>query len=184
MEKEDLGLILIILTWIIPFVYIVYYLLQGVGFGSYSLIEKIGKEPSLFIIDLILFYIGLILIVKSLNKNKARTFLNYLYLIPIINVLVSGIYSSSIIGFTEGMKIFTEGMFISMYNFLILTTLLLINLNIKESLTKFFVNEKGVLIVIAEFIIFGALRYFYGPSFTMMIIFMIIIPISIYILHS
>ena len=183
MKQEDLGSILIILTWITPLIYIIYYLLQGIGFGTYSLIQKIGKEPLLFIIDLILFYIGLILISKNLDKNKAREFLNYLYLIPIINVLISGIYASSIIGFPDGMKIFIDGMFISMYNLLILTTLLLIDLNTKMNLTKFFINEKGALTVIAEFIIFGVLRYFYGPSFIIMLIFIIVIPVSIYILY-
>ena len=181
MKNEDMGLIAILLTWIIPLVYVVYYQLQGTG--GYDLIKNMGKDPYLFIVDLVLFYIGIVLIVKNVDRNKVGVFLNYLYSIPIINILVSATYSSSVLGFPDGLKIFTDGMLISMYNFLILTTLLLIDLNIKMNLTRFLAEEKNILVVIAEFIIFAVIRYFYGPSFITMIIFIFIVPISIYILN-
>ncbi len=181
MKNEDIGSIAILLTWIFPLAYYIYYQLQGIG--GYELIRNMGKNPYLFIIDLVLFYIGITLIVKNVNKDKVRVFLNYLYSIPIINILVAAIYSYSALGFSDGLKIFTDGMLISMYNFLILATLLLIDLNIRMDLTRFLTEEKNIFIVIAEFIIFAILRYFYGPSFIMMIAFIFIIPISIYILN-
>lgn len=186
MREEDLGLILIFLTWIIPVIYIGYFISQGMGFGSYSLIQKIGKDPILFTIDLILFYIGLISVARGLrdNREEIRGFLNYLYIFPIINVLISALYSSSCYGFPEGMKIFTDGMFISMYNLLILGTLLLIDLNIKMKISTFPLREKGLLAVLAEFIAFGFLRYFYGPSFILMTVFLIIIPLTIFLLYK
>jgi hypothetical protein len=178
MRREDTGTLLIISTWIIPLIYLSYLSATSqTGFLSYESVSKLGKDPYIFLVDLILFLIGTLLIITGLKTDRSRTlkFINYLYFFPIVNILISGLYSATLNGLPDGLSIYLDGIFITMYNFLILLSLIVIELRVSEISLKSLGKERGIIILISEFIAFAIIRYYTGSSFPLMAAFLIII---------
>lgn len=180
MKKQDIGIVLIFLTWIIPITYSILLMLEGQQLWSLETGLNIGKNPTIFLIDLILFYSGFTLIINGLrgNKEKIKEFLNYIYFIPILNILIAFLYSLFLQGINGIIKIFSEALFISIYNFSILLTLITVDIKIKTPLINLIKDTWKLLILILEFGAYAILVYIAGPSFLTMMVFIALLIIT------
>ncbi len=185
MNKEDIGIIMVIATLVIPLAYVAYLCTAGqLAFGSYEVVSELGKNPIIFLVDVILFLLGTTLIITSIEEDKAAKFIGYLYIIPVFNVVVAAVYSIGAAGFPSGLGVFIDAMFISMYNFIVLLSLFLIDLRSKGIGMEVFKKERGTLILIAEFLVYLVLRIQMGPSFPLMAFFMALAIATSFIFYS
>ena len=119
MSRTDLGLILVLGTYAVMFGFIGY---QGFTYGFKDLVEVAyvpGKNPILFIINLILYLAGSYLILDSFRGdvdrvNEAVDIL--FFIVPSVNIISAFLYLIAVSGGEGLIEFGTEVYFILMYN--------------------------------------------------------------------
>ena len=152
MSRTDLGLILVLTTYIVMFGFIGY---QGFTQGFKDLVEVAyvpGKNPILFIINIVLYLAGSYFILNSFRGNVDR--INeavdiLFFIIPSINIISAFLYLVAVSGGEGLIEFGTEVHFILMYN--VILYFVGVSLLIKKidftKLPKEILGYLGILIV-------------------------------------
>jgi len=179
--SEDIATILLLLTWINPLGFLIYHVAVLHHPLNYNMILKLGKDPVLFLTDIVFFEVSVYLFItsKHIREREKRDIIKMCYLVPVMNILLSLIGGAIFSGLHGFVYILIEAPFISMYNLLIALYLIALNMRIRP---KPLIPTKHMIVglaVIIEFAIYAILRYFYGPSFYLLISFLIAIVVSL-----
>lgn len=122
MEKSDIGIILIFITYLTTIGYIIFEYYIGNIDLPYKIAFVIGKSPYLFILNLVLYLIGSYLLINGVSRNKEELdpMIDMLFFfMPTLNLVIAFLFLVMTAG-GEGILYFgTEVYFILMYNFLL-----------------------------------------------------------------
>jgi len=173
MKRRDIGIILIMLTYLTMLGAVVYHQLN-IGFkDAVDVAIYIGKNPYLFILNLILYFIGGYLLINDFRNNpdKLNNIIDMIFfVIPTINIVSALIYLAALAG-GEGILIFSSGTyFILMYN----TILYIIGISLQTKIRVKYRDIKIILGFIAIFVIYILFRLFIGVYPIIETIFLII----------
>lgn len=178
-KGEDIGILLILTTWITTLAKFIYNTVTGIDPTSIEAVIQIGKDASLFILNIILFMSGLIILLRAIKDrvDEVKSVINTLYFYPIINIIIASIFSVSLLGL-DGLIIFIKAPFISMYNFIIFLSIFIIELRIIGGIEIIYKKDRLPVIIALQLFTYIALRIMLGPSFYLMAIFLIIILLT------
>ena len=165
MNIRDLGLIILLITWLDTIIYSIYLTLNNnIPVTSIENINNIGRNPYLFILNVILFSLSIYIVLKNSPKNEARILKKIFWVYPITTLLITLIYLVIIAG-AHALDIFTKALFIPMYIFITLFTTFLVDLSIKPIQISDYTKKYMLILTLAvELIIYIILRILFGAS--------------------
>lgn len=164
MDLRDLGLIALLLTWIDTLVYSIYlHIIRSFPFATLENFLEIGRNPVLFLTNLVLFHISIYILLRYSDKEREvikRIFWAY----PLTNMVIAVLYALLIAG-ADGMIFFFKAPFIVMYSFITQLTVFLIDLEILPiKFTQYVKENILVFTLVAELFIYIIVRVLFGAS--------------------
>ena len=171
-RKADIGILSITGTYLTMFIYLIYAYISGELKNSVDIAFKIGKNPYLFIINLVLFMIGGYLILQDIevkDREKVRDIL--FFLIPTANLVLAFLYLLAVSGGEGAIYFSSEVYFILMYN----TLLYLIG--ILTSIKRIEISKEVRIILgyVLLFAVYALVRLFIGVYPVVEFLFLIIV---------
>jgi len=122
LEKSDVGIVLILITYLTTLGYIMFEYYIGNIDLPYKIAFVVGKSPYLFILNLILYLIGSYLLMNGvlINKEELEPMIDMLFFfIPTLNLVIAFLFLVVTAGGESILYFGTEVYFILMYNFLL-----------------------------------------------------------------
>jgi len=165
MNIRDVGLIALLITWLDTIIYSIYLMInKNISITSIENLYEIGRNPYLFILNVILFSLSIYIILKNSPENERNILKKIFWGYPIATLLITLIYSLIIAG-AEGLNIFTKSLFIPMYIFVTLLTTFLADLSIKPiNISEYIKKYLLIFTLTIELTIYLILRILLGAS--------------------
>ncbi len=165
MNIRDVGLIALLITWLDTIIYSIYLMInKNISITSIENLYEIGRNPYLFILNVILFSLSIYIVLKNSPENERNILKKVFWGYPIATLLITLIYSLIIAG-GEGLNIFTKSLFIPMYIFVTLLTTFLADLSIKPiKISEYIKKYSLIFTLIVELAVYLILRILLGAS--------------------
>ena len=180
MDKRDLGVILVMSTYILLTIRAAYsYIIEGLS-DPINLYHNVTSDPILFLTNLVLYLIGSYLIVTLSAKDVRDMWINILFfIIPTMTVLFIILYLLIFSGVTGLLLLYGTSQF-PLYHvaLVILSGIIVVSRQGKVNISAVYY----ALPFIGLMALYGVIRVFYGISAAFFFIFLIIAGIvSIYL---
>ncbi len=165
MNLRDVGLILLLITWVDTIILSLYNtLVRNLSILSIENLYEIGRNPYLFLMNIFLYFISISIMIKFTKKEERKNILKIYWGYPLITLLISIFYALIVSG-TQLTTVPFKAPFIPMYIFLTLLVIFLYEIKIDASqISIYFKNNFLIVAISIELATYIIVRVIVGAS--------------------